>query len=177
MKKPNIFDLIIGVLMVAVGVFVWINPVETLVAMSLYLGISFIVAGVIYTVKFFNYDYTPYLTYGILDVLVGGVLISNTAIVASSMPILLGFWILFNSIIQISNAIEYKKIGFDFWGYVLSFGIIGAVFALVVLANPTIGAVTIALIVGVYMVLFGVAEISEYVYLKKNGIGKKSNKK
>ena len=168
-RKASIFDLITGVLMVAIGVCIWFNPIETLVALSLYLGITLVVVGGVYVIKFFDFDNVTYLTFGILDIVIGFVMILNTSLVATSLPIILGFWILFNSIIQITNSIEYKKLELPFWSYELTAGILGTVFSLTMLTHPTIGALTIVIIAGTYIVLFGLVEIYEYYLLKKLG--------
>ncbi|NLE03830.1 MAG: hypothetical protein GX638_03370 [Crenarchaeota archaeon] len=102
-----------------------------------------------------------------MDILVGLLMISNTGLVATSLSIIMGFWILFNSIIQLANSLEFKKLGFSFWAYELISGIIGIVLSLIILANPSLGALTIAVVIGTYMVLFGIAEIYEYSLYRK----------
>ena len=42
--------------MAALGIYVWFNPVATMVALALYLGIAFIILGVGYVTASFRYD-------------------------------------------------------------------------------------------------------------------------
>ena len=44
-QKLSVWHLIAGIIMAALGIFVWFNPMASLVAMALYLGIVFIVVG------------------------------------------------------------------------------------------------------------------------------------
>ena len=47
-RPVSIWHLVAGVIMAALGIYVWFNPVATMVALALYLGIAFIVLGVGY---------------------------------------------------------------------------------------------------------------------------------
>ena len=46
-------------------------------------------------------------------------------------------------------------------------GVLGIVFGLLIIARPVIGALTISLILGTYLVLFGVFSLTEYFTMKK----------
>lgn len=167
MKNINVFNLLIGVLMIVAGIGVCFNPIVTLKAISLYIGIVFVCIGTAYMVNFFKFSKTKFLTYGILDVLVGIILITNKNIVVSSLPIVLGFWVLFSAISQLSTAVEFKKMKIPLWSYEMTLGICGLIFSFIILVNPIFGALTIALITGFYMILFGVAEIYEFYIMRE----------
>ena len=118
LKKENISNLLIGVLIFLTGVYIWFHPLDTLVVIAMYLGIIFITIGIVYAVNFIihvkNYKY---LFYGILNAVVGVVLISDSNIVALSLSIMLGLWILISSIFQIGEAYYLKSFNNSFEVY------------------------------------------------------------
>lgn len=76
-QKLSVWHLIAGIIMAALGIFVWFNPMASLVAMALYLGIVFIVVGAGYFMASFAYRSGWYLLVGFLDMLVGVIFVAN----------------------------------------------------------------------------------------------------
>lgn len=93
-QKLSVWHLIAGIIMAALGIFVWFNPMASLVAMALYLGIVFIVVGAGYFMASFAYRSGWYLLVGFLDMLVGVIFVANLGVTAASLPIILpcGVW-------------------------------------------------------------------------------------
>lgn len=166
LKEKNFLNLIIGALISLTGLYVWFHPLDTLVLVALYLGIFFILLGGIYIFEYFRIRNSRYITYGIVDIVIGVILASHGAFVATTLAVVLGFWILFSSIIQIITSVKLKQIDVSFWIYPLLSGIIGIIFSIIVLSRPSTGVLTIAIIIGTYMIIYGVLEISEYFLLK-----------
>lgn len=52
----GIWHLIAGIIMAVLGIYVWFNPVVSLVALALYLGIAFIVVGAGYLAVSFSFQ-------------------------------------------------------------------------------------------------------------------------
>lgn len=167
MHSRGLWHLIAGILMVLVGFYVWFHPAETLLAIALYLGILFIIVGAGYFAASFSYESGWYLTVGILDILVGIIFVGNLGVTAVSLPIIFALWCLAVGAIQVVTAFQFKKMGFP-WGWSLTAGILGIVFAFIILSYPAIGAITITVLMGLYMVLYGAVEIAEYGYSRKN---------
>ena len=69
--------------------------------------------------------------------------------------------------IQTAFAFEMKDAGFYSWKWTMTNGVLGIVFGLLIIARPVIGALTISLILGTYLVLFGVFSLTEYFTMKK----------
>ena len=55
-RPVGIWHLFAGIIMAALGVYVWFNPVATMVALALYIGIIFIILGAGYITASFRYD-------------------------------------------------------------------------------------------------------------------------
>ena len=85
---------------------------------------------------------------------------------ASTLPIIFALWCLAVGVIQLSTSLNLRRIGFP-WGWTLSTGILGIVFAFLILIFPILGAVTITTIMGLYVSLYGIIAVAEYVYSQK----------
>ena len=48
------------------------------------------------------------------------------------------------------------------WGWTLTSGILGIVFAFLILTYPALGVITITALMGAYILLYGILEIAEY---------------
>ena len=166
-RKPAcIWHLAAGILMALLGVFIWLNPAATLLALALYIGIVFIVVGTGYFAASFSFRSGWYLLVGILDILVGIVFVSNLGVSAASLPIIFAIWCLAVGAIQVASAFQLRSEGFP-WGWTFGVGLLGIVFGFLILAYPALGALTITALMGAYVMLYGFIELAEYFYIKR----------
>ncbi|MDR1694073.1 MAG: DUF308 domain-containing protein [Lactobacillaceae bacterium] len=166
--EPNAGGLFlaIGIIMVCLGVYVWFHPVDTLIALALYLGVVFVAAGALYLYIAFQHNSSWHLALGLLDLLVGVIFLSNLGVTAASLPIVFALWTLFVGVIQVGEAFYRKSVSYP-WGWELAFGILGILFAFLIMAYPGIGAFTITMLMGSYIILYGLLGFIEYAALKK----------
>ena len=162
----SIWRLVAGIIMALLGIYVWLNPVVSLLALALYLGIAFIVVGAGYAAISFRYESGWYLLVGLLDIFVGIIFVANLGVTAASLPIIFALWCLAVGIIQIVAAYRSYKGGYG-WSWSLVAGILGVVFAFLILVYPVLGTITITALMGAYILLYGVVEILEYVMNRK----------
>ena len=98
---------------------------------------------------------------GVLDILVGIIFVGNLGVSASSMPIIFALWCLAVGVIQLVVAYQFRKAQVS-WGWTLTSGILGILFAFLILSYPAVGVITITALMGTYILLFGILEIAEY---------------
>lgn len=158
---------VFGILMIIAGVWTWFHPDSVLLAMAMYLGIVFLAGGIGYMYSFVRTRSGAWLALGLLDIIIGLVLITNLGVTALSLPIFLAVWALGVGVIQTAFAFEMKDAGFYSWKWTMTNGVLGIVFGLLIIARPVIGALTISLLLGTYLVLFGVFSLTEYFTMKK----------
>lgn len=161
----GIWHLIAGIIMAVLGIYVWFNPVVSLVALALYLGIAFIVVGAGYLAVSFSFQSGWYLLVGLLDIFVGIIFVGNLGVTAETLPIIFAVWCL-PSHCPIGQCRQLRRDGFD-WGWSAGVGVLGIVFAFLILAYPVLGALTITAIMGAYILLYGLVEIAEYFYARR----------
>ncbi len=155
------WHMIAGIIMVLLGIYVWFNPAATLMALALYLGIVFIVLGVGYFAFSFTFDSGWYMFIGLLDLFVGIIFVSNLGVTAASMPVIFALWCLAVGVVQVVTAFQFKSAELP-WSWSMTAGIIGILFAFLILAFPSLGVFTLTFLMGAYIVLFGIVEIAEY---------------
>ncbi len=167
LQRSNFWHLLAGILMAVLGIYVWFNPVVTLVALALYLGIVFIVIGAGYFTASLTLNSGWDMLVGVLDIFVGIIFVSNLGVSAASMPIIFALWCLAVGVIQMVTAFQYRNGGFP-WASLMTAGVIGVIFGFLILAYPAIGTITITALMGAYLVLYGVWEIAEYSGWRRN---------
>lgn len=167
--KPSGWALVVGILMVIAGVYALFHPVAALVALALYIGVMFLVAGAGYLAAYFGNNTSGwYLALGLLDVFLGIVLVSYLRQTVAIIPFMFGFWCLFSGTLQIMAALNLRKAAVNsIWMWPLISGILGVVFAFLIMYNPLAGALAISILMGVYMIIYGVFAIIGYVAGRK----------
>lgn len=158
----NIWTLIFGILMILGGLYALFNPLSALIAVALYLGILFIAMGIGYVASYRTIQSGSILALGIIDILIGILLVFNLGATAASLPFVLGLWALLVGGIQIILAIQFKKMEIPTWSWRMGAGILGVVFGLLMFIYPILGALTITILIGASLITFGAFVVVEY---------------
>ena len=166
-RNISFWRLCIGIIMALLGMYVCFNPIPSLVALALYIGIAFIIAGLGYIITSFSFQSGWELLVGLLDVFIGLILVANIGITAATLPVILAVWSLAVGIIQIVGAFRLHKLEMP-WTWSLITGICGLLFAFLIFAYPVIGAITITALIGTYLLMYGAFSLIEAFYLPKN---------
>lgn len=162
-NSKSIWLLIISLILIGCGIYVLFNPMTALVASALAAGIIFILMGFGYLFDFRQCHSYMCLAIGILDIIVGVILLANLGITAVSMPIIFGLWCLFVGITQFVAALELKEEGSSFGNWLLAAGLVGIIFGLLIFFYPGFGAMTITFLMGSYLILYGAFELNRYI--------------
>lgn len=164
--------LILGLLFLALGIAVFLTPLASFVLLAMLFALLFLLTGlidIVYAVT--NKDIIDRwgwsLFGGIIDFLIGVLLIAKPNISMVVLPFFVGFGILFRSIIAIGWSLELRKLGGFKWGYLLALGILGAILAFIMLWNPLFGGLTIVFYTAFALVVIGVLHVYLSLQLKK----------
>lgn len=159
--------IVSGVFMILAGILACVYPDTTLLATALYLGLMFLISGGGYLVDFYWLRSGWLLAVGLLNIIVGAVLILNLGITAASLPALLAIWILSIAVVQIAVGVDAKSAKDPAWKWLLLSGFLGVLFGLWILGAPTLGVFAVSTLVGFYLFLYGGLSIAEYIEMKK----------
>lgn len=161
----GIWHLLAGVLMIILGIYVWFNPLVSLIALSLYIGAALIIIGGGYVASSLSIESGWYMFVGLIDIIIGIILVANIGLTASSLPVVFGLWCLVVGSVQLASSYHLMQRR-QTWGWSMAFGLLGLCFGFLVLYFPTIGMVTISTILGLYIILYGILEMAQYFYFR-----------
>lgn len=161
----GMWHLLAGILMVILGVYVWFNPIVSLVALSLYIGAALIIVGAGYVGSSISVESGWFMFVGLIDIVVGIILVTNIGVTAVTLPIIFAIWCIAVGVAQLVSAYRLGRSGMT-WGWSFLLGLLGVLFGYLILLYPAIGAVAITTLMGLYIVLYGILEIVEYFYFK-----------
>jgi uncharacterized membrane protein HdeD (DUF308 family) len=105
---------------------------------------------------------------GIVEVLIGFILIFSIAISAAILPVLLGIWILFKGINMVGVSDDMNIMEIPGAGWTLLMGIMTILCAFIVLSQPLIfGTEAVVIWCSIALIMLGIAVFSYSLQLKK----------
>ena len=164
--------LLLGLFFIGIGIWVFKTPLESYVTLAMLFSISFIVSGlsdIIFSVSNKNEleNWGWVLTSGILTFIMGILLVMNPTISIITLPFYVGFVILFRSIGAISFSLDLKSYGVLDWGNLMAVGILGVLFAFILIWNPLFGGMTVVVWTALAFIMAGAFSIYFSLKLKK----------
>lgn len=158
-----IWLLAFGILTLIAGVAVVAWPGPTVLAIAVLFGIQLVVVGIFQFVNAFaGSDLSGGVrvmsaVLGLLAFVVGLYAVRHVLISVVALALLLGiFWVV-NGFAEIFNALAHRDSPHRGWrGFT---GVLSILAGVVVLAYPGISLVTLALVLGIWLIIYGVMEI------------------
>lgn len=150
--------------MIVGAIWMFKTPIESFAGLSAFFSILILLSGILsifYVIgnKSDLDNWGLYLAGGILDVVVGLILLNYPGITMLLFSLFIRFWLLFRGIGTISAAFKYKKDGEEGWGWILVFGILITIFAFMSIINPLIGVAYLVFTLAFSFFLLGVVNI------------------
>jgi uncharacterized membrane protein HdeD (DUF308 family) len=171
--------LIVGILLIGTGIWTITSPVESYMALSTIFSLTFLISGIIEIVfallnkeRIDNWGWT--LVFGFLNALIGIMLLTNPLISATTLPIYVGFLIMFRSFGAIGTALDLKNYGNLEWGSLMLIGVISLFFSFFLIWNPLFTGISIIIWTGLALISSGIFNI--YLSIKIRNIHKKIQK-
>lgn len=156
--------LILGLVFLALGVWGLAAPAAAFVTLVMFFSIGFVSSGaleIFYAVSnrktLKNWGW--HLTGGMVTLLFGIYLLASPVLTALIFASFIGFWLLFRSVLYISNSISLKKAGEKNWRWLLAFGIVGVILSFILIGNPIVAGITVAFWAGFGLVILGLLNI------------------
>ena len=164
--------LLIGILFVIMGFWVMFTPLASYIGLSIFFSVIIFISGlveIIFAVS--NRDQIDgwgwFLAAAIFDFLFGIILISYPGITITILPILLAFWLMFKGFSAIGTSIDLKHYKVSAWGWLLFVGIACILFAVLIIANPLIGGLSIVYMTAFAFISIGIFRIMLSLKLRK----------
>lgn len=154
--------VILGVLMVAMGIWMCATPAASLVGLVIFMSIAVLIYG-IYEIYLFCVKTTRsgwVLAGGILSSLLGlWMLFSRNAQEAMLiiLPFVFAIWLLMSGVNRTVGSFTLKDLGSKNWGWVLALGILGIIAGFLLMFTPVVSALTLSIAVGLSFMFQGIA--------------------
>jgi len=174
--------LILGIIFILCGVYVFSVPLETYLTLTILFSLSFIISGlldIIFSIQNSGIvkGWGWYLVNGLLTLIFGIYLVAYPAISVTILPFVVGFVLLFRSFQLFGFALELKDLKVNSWGNLAAASILGILFSFLLIANPFFTGLSIVVLTAMSFIFSGIAAIVLSFSLKrvKNFPGKISN--
>ncbi len=166
-------SLIMSIIFIVIGLFLFIKPDTTISIISFVIGGALLLSGIFSTYRYFSSDeiinaFNFDLIYGVLLFIAGVFMIFNPTALATLFPIILGIWIIINSVTKFQYARVLKKAKNEDWVYTTFISILTLIWGIVLLYNPLKSILAITQIIGVFIIVYAVLDIFDNMLIKKN---------
>ena len=155
--------LAFGIVTLLAGLLVLAWPGRTIVVIAVLFGIQLVVAGIFRFVAAFATDDATGGTrvllalLGVLSFIVGLYALRHILVTIAALALLLGiFWIV-NGAVEAFTALSHR--GMQGRGWTIFMGLLSIVAGIVVLVYPGISLATLAVVLGFWLLLYGVMEV------------------
>jgi uncharacterized membrane protein HdeD (DUF308 family) len=167
-----------GLLTVLAGLGALAWPGETLLVVAVLFGVQLIFSGVFRLVTALSVDMAAvgtrilYALLGILSVIVGLWAIRHVLLTLLALVVFLGIYWIVSGTIDIFTALSHH--GLPERGWTVVMGLLSILAGLIVLAVPGLSLVSLAVILGVWLLIFGVMQITLAFRIRRGAGGQRS---
>jgi uncharacterized membrane protein HdeD (DUF308 family) len=153
-----------GVLTLLAGLFVLAWPGATLLVLAILFGVQLIVSGIFrFVASFASDDLTGgtrvlYALLGVLSIIIGLWALRHVLLTLLALIVFLGiFWVV-SGIIDIFAALTHREMLHRGWAALT--GVLSALAGLIVLVIPGLSLFGLALVLGVWLLIFGSMQVT-----------------
>lgn len=164
--------LLVGAFAIFLGFWSIMTPLSTLVALNIIFIAGFLVSGVFdisyaISMRKENPDWGIILASGLINLLIGFLLLSSKVESFVVLLLYVGFWVMFHAIATIAMSIRMQKMKASGWGFMLLFGILGVILSFLLIANFGFASSFIVTLFSFSLILYGVSRIFHAFSLRK----------
>lgn len=159
--------LLKGVIMIVLAVLIFMSPVTAILTYGIWIGLGFLIAGIVRIVQGFqakgvleNWGWMAFE--GVMDIILGFVLVANPEILAIIFPFLIGFWAAFYGGMLIVDG--FSGTGNAFLKIIA--GILIVVIAFHIMFNPIELGIAITIWIGIVLLIAGIYNVVASFSLK-----------
>jgi uncharacterized membrane protein HdeD (DUF308 family) len=168
-KKYTIRSIIISLALIALAIILIFNPIKLLNTIMIILGVVVIADGIWHIISYFNEPaefkaFSFELLEGIAEIVLGFIFIFNPSWVISIIYLLIGIWIIFESIIKVQMSLNLKDI-IENWKLMIVVSVISILFGIFIIAHPFITTAILSVICGVALLIAEIINLIESIYI------------
>lgn len=164
--------LIVGILSIIFGIWIFRNPIESYYGLAMYFSIMFIFLGFTEIINAFSgkrhSQWGWGLTMGILDFIIGFLMLYNLNWAADILPYIVGFILMFKGIDFIGYAFQMQTARISNWGWLLIAGVLTLIFSFLIIFHPLFGMLNIIVWTGLAFIFGGISAIIFSITVRNN---------
>ena len=172
LKSLSTSLIVRGVLAVAVGIIALAWPQVTVLALVILFAVyAFIAAGLQAVRAFSSRTAGPvfgHLLLGLVDLAAGVIALAWPGPTALVLVLIVGIWAVIAGIAEIAAAFAAGEPAGTRALFILA-GLISIAFGVVLFARPHVGAITLALLFGLFNLIFGISMVVHGIELRRTG--------
>ena len=165
--------LLTGIALLVIGIVVFAFPAQSYIGMSLMFGWLILLSGIFQVIlSTANKHYITgrgwMLAGGIIEIVLGAILVWNVALSAATLPIFLGFWLMFRGFSAIGLGGDMSSMNVPGSAWTIISGILLLLCSLWVLIQPLVfGTTAVVIWVGISLLFAGIAACSLSIQLRQ----------
>ncbi len=168
-KKYTIRSIIISILLILLAIVLICNPSQLLNTIMIILGIMVVVDGIWHIISYFNEPvefkaFSFELLEGIAEIVLGFIFISNPAKVFELIYLLIGIWIIFESIVKLQMSFNLKDF-VENWKIMVIVSILSILLGIFIIAHPFVAANVLYTICGIVLLVTEILNLIEAIYI------------
>ena len=165
-RKLGRNSIIISMILLVFGLFMFTRPISTINILMMIFGCLLVIDGLVHLVSYFSIKnefrfFSSELAQSIIYIILGFVLVCNYDKISRLLPIVLGIWIIVDSIFKLQIALNIRDIYDSHWGILLAMSIISALLGMVILINPFESLALLTMMCGAILMIVEVISIFE----------------
>lgn len=153
----RICNFLIGVLFIATALIAFRNPVGDLFAIAIVFGIMAILSGLWSLTHIWGCKLR--IMTGLVEIVIGVLFLTHLGITAAIVPFVFAAWFICNSITNFTLLPFARRFGWGHFWFFLIMGILGMALGIGLFFQPVISMLTLAFLVGFYLLIVGLIHI------------------
>lgn len=172
LNKLNKFlysSIIISIIMFIIGLIFIIYPEVSFTTITYILSILLIVNGIYFLIeKESSIFFSSFLTLGVIELLLGIIMLVNPDIIKTLFPIVAGIIMITKSTLDLRLSILLYRNNINSWLSLLICSIISIICGLIIILNPSIGTIALTTFLGILITVYSISNIIDTIIFKKN---------
>ena len=172
LNKLNKFlysSIIISIIMFIIGLIFIIYPEVSFTTITYILSILLIVNGIYFLIeKESSIFFSSFLTLGVIELLLGIIMLVNPDIVKTLFPIVAGIIMITKSTLDLRLSILLYRNNISSWVSLLICSIISIICGLIIILNPSIGTIALTTSLGILITVYSISNIIDTIIFKNN---------
>lgn len=162
-------SIIISIMMFIIGLIFIVYPEVSFETITYILSVILIINGIYFLFeKEVSMFYSGFLTLGIIELLLGIIMLLYPNIIKTLFPIVTGIIMITKSTLDLRISMLLCKNGYNNWISIFICSIISILCGLIIIVNPNMGGVALITSIGVIIVLYSISNIIDTIIFKKD---------